>query len=543
MSGGQRTIIAGVLSALVLIFWAVFLKPDAKPQPVSVADKATVQETVAQHTTSENVKKVDKTTFAENVNAPEEKIKLGNMDLEIELTNKGAEVLNWKTLFYRQTTKKDSNFINLSSVGSLGTTFKSENFAIPEKPNFKVLRKDKSSVVFVWKSKEVEIKKIIKLPENGYNVELKLEVTNLGRKTLKFEPIVSWDAIDYKKEEKGLLSFLKRSGAGEKTAVFYVDGKVNRWKSVEGSKSEGGLVLWGGLEDRYFISAIIPRTSSEKSFVAKEVVETGKKHWTTSIIEKEMVASSKEKVTYQYSIFAGPKDRKALEKIGVGLDKSIDYGWFSIIAVPIFYLLKFFYGLSGNYGVAIILMTVLIRLLLHPINIKSLKSMKAMQKIQPQLKELQAKYKGDREKLNTETMKLFKMHKVNPMGGCLPMLLQFPVYIALYRVLWNSVELYHAPFFWFYKDLSAPDPYLIAPILMGIAMFLQQKLTPTATDPAQKKMMMIMPVMFTGFMLFLPVGLVMYIFVSTSMAVIQQYMYNKNISWWNIIGFKKGAKS
>jgi len=240
--------------------------------------------------------------------------------------------------------------------------------------------------------------------------------------------------------------------------------------------------------------------------------------------------------TSSFSVYVGPKDINQLKAVGVNLEKSIDYGWFTVISVPILYLLHFFYKIIHNYGVAIILLTIFVKLLLHPINAKSLKSMKAMQKVQPQLKELQKKYKDDKQRLNQETMALFKAHKVNPMGGCLPMLAQFPIYIALYKVLWNSIELFHAPFFWFYRDLSAPDPYYITPVLLGLFMVAQQKLMPsTSADPTQKKMMMLMPVMFSVFMLFLPVGLVVYILVNTVMSVTQQYLYNKGIRMRDLI--------
>ncbi len=167
--------------------------------------------------------------------------------------------------------------------------------------------------------------------------------------------------------------------------------------------------------------------------------------------------------------------------------------------------------------------------------------MKAMQKLQPKLKELREKFKDNRERLNMETMNLFKTHKVNPMGGCLPMLLQMPIYFALYKVLFTATELYHAPFFGPYQDLSAPDPYFVLPILLGIMMVLQQKLTPTAGDPSQAKMMMIMPIMFSGFMLFLPVGLVVYIFVNTVMTVVQQYFHHRDINLFDLIKAKKAS--
>ena len=233
-----------------------------------------------------------------------------------------------------------------------------------------------------------------------------------------------------------------------------------------------------------------------------------------------------------------------LQKGGARLDEAIDYGFFGIVAIPLLHLLKFFYQVVHNYGLAIILLTILIKLLLHPINKRSMGSMKAMQNLQPKLKELREKYKNDKQRLNMEMMNLFKLHKVNPMGGCLPMHAQFPIYIALYKVLWNSVELYRAPFFWFYKDLSAPDPYLISPILLGIAMFAQQKLMPAATmDPAQRKMMMFMPLMFCVFMLFLPSGLTIYILVNTVFSILQQWMVNKGIRMRDVLSGKVFAKA
>ncbi len=167
--------------------------------------------------------------------------------------------------------------------------------------------------------------------------------------------------------------------------------------------------------------------------------------------------------------------------------------------------------------------------------------MKAMQQLQPKLEEIRKKYPDDKMKQNEEVMQLFKTHKVNPLGGCLPMLMQMPIYFALYRVLWNAIELYHTPFL-HYKDLSAPDPYFIAPIIMGVFMFLQQQLTPNpSTDPVQKKMMMFMPIMFTGIMLFLPVGLVLYICINTAMSVAQQYLMRKDVTMRQLIFGKKLA--
>ncbi len=239
-------------------------------------------------------------------------------------------------------------------------------------------------------------------------------------------------------------------------------------------------------------------------------------------------------VTQSFKIYGGPKEIGALKKVGLG--RAINYGFFSVVAVPILYMLKFFYMIVRNYGVAIILLTIFIKMLLHPITKSSMQSMRKMQLLQPQIKALREKYKGDSQRINVEMMQLFKTNKVNPMGGCLPMVLQIPIYFALYKVLWNSIELYQAPFIWFYHDLSAPDPYFVTPILLGVSFFLQQKLTPNpAADPAQRKLMMFMPVMFSAFLFFLPSGLVIYILINTLFTVLQQWLMNRGLGFRDLL--------
>jgi YidC/Oxa1 family membrane protein insertase len=224
------------------------------------------------------------------------------------------------------------------------------------------------------------------------------------------------------------------------------------------------------------------------------------------------------------------KNYDELKTLGNSLDQSVDFGFFSIIAIPILRGLQYFYSLVSNYGVAIILLTLLIRLLTFPLQYKSTKSMKKMQIVQPELKKLQEKYKGDPKKLQLESMALFKKAGANPFSGCLPLILQMPVFFAFYKVLYNAVELVGAPFVGWITDLSAKDPYYLLPVLMTGAMFLQQKITPTTTtDPAQKKVMLFMPIVFGFIMKDLPSGLNLYIFISTIVAVIMQVLVLKRI--------------
>ncbi len=236
-------------------------------------------------------------------------------------------------------------------------------------------------------------------------------------------------------------------------------------------------------------------------------------------------------LTYSTKIYAGPKEISILKSMGKQMDRAIDLGeWIGPISRPLLYFLKWIHSIIPNYGIAIILLTIIVRLLLYPLTHMQNKSMKKMQMLKPELDKLKAKFKDDKESLNREMMKLWKTHKVNPMGGCFPLILQMPIFFALYRVLYNSIELRHAPFAFWIQDLSNYDPYFVTPVLMGLSFFLQQKIMPQGTmDPAQQKMMSIMmPIMFTALMLFLPSGLVIYIFVSTLLGLVQQIINTRS---------------
>ncbi|MDO9079815.1 MAG: membrane protein insertase YidC, partial [Desulfuromonadales bacterium] len=202
-------------------------------------------------------------------------------------------------------------------------------------------------------------------------------------------------------------------------------------------------------------------------------------------------------------------------------------GFFEILAKPLFYVLKFFYDYVGNYGWAIILLTVLIKIIFWPLTDKSYKSMKAMQTLQPEMTKLREKHKNDRDTLNKEIMTLYKEHRVNPLGGCLPMLVQIPVFFALYQVLMNMIELRHAPFIFWLTDLSVKDPYYITPLVMGATMFIQQKLTPSQLDPIQQKIFLAMPIVFTFLFLNFPSGLVVYWLVNNVLTIAQQLSVNR----------------
>jgi YidC/Oxa1 family membrane protein insertase len=228
-------------------------------------------------------------------------------------------------------------------------------------------------------------------------------------------------------------------------------------------------------------------------------------------------------------VYAGPKDYDALLEFGHGASNVIDLGWFSFIARGMSWLLRTIYGFVGNWGVAIILLTLLVRVLLLPFVIPQFRSMAKQRALKPEIDKINELYKDDREKKGAAMMELWRKHKVNPLGGCLPVLLQMPIFFALYQTLSTSIELYHAPFVWWWTDLSSPDPLYVLPLILGALMFIQQKLTPVQMDATQAKVMLYaMPVMMTFFMLLLPTGLCLYMVTSSAIGITQQrYMYWK----------------
>lgn len=318
--------------------------------------------------------------------------------------------------------------------------------------------------------------------------------------------------------------------AGFVGPISLVDNSVIKDKldKMEGEVEHKGEVAWIALQEKYFMSALIPKGDVKKALINKE----GAKLVSAAMkIEGPGPAGKPD----SFILYAGPKEYEALKAMNVHLDETIDFGWFifgswvfvRLIAKPLFYILKFLYFFTNNYGYSIILLTVFLKALFIPLTHKSYKSMKAMQVLQPKIQELQKKYKDDKERLNKELMEIYKKNKANPLGGCLPMLLQIPFFIALYNILYTTIDLRQAPFLLWVRDLSDKDPYYVLPIIMGITMVIQQWMQPTQADPVQSKMMMLMPVVFTFLFLNFPAGLVLYWLTNNVLTIGQQLITSK----------------
>lgn len=310
---------------------------------------------------------------------------------------------------------------------------------------------------------------------------------------------------------------------------------------AKGAKSFEKNILWSGFEDKYFLGAAIAENGSIASVQVRQY-----NGYVENVISSPRISLAPgAAAAVSYRLYFGPKDLDILKAQGSRLEEVIDFGWFSAIAKPLLHTLQFFYKYVHNYGVAIIIITIILKALFYPLTNKSYKSMKDMQKLQPKMAELKEKYKNDRDAMNKAVMELYKTHKVNPMGGCLPMVIQIPVFFALYKALMFSIELRHAPFMLWIKDLSAPDalfgvipaglplvggfPVGPLPLLMGATMFIQQKMTPSNMDPAQAKMMMALPFVFTFMFLNFPSGLVLYWLLNNILTIAQQAYINKTL--------------
>jgi YidC/Oxa1 family membrane protein insertase len=307
-------------------------------------------------------------------------------------------------------------------------------------------------------------------------------------------------------------------------------------KMKDEEKRLSGNIAWMAYEDDYFIASVIPSSPSQGRFRGKTLP--------SGVLEADYLAAPVrlgpgEQVASDFSLYLGPRDVEILSTVGNDLERAVDFGWTDIIAKPLLHALRFFNGYVHNYGFSILILTVLIKILFWPLTHKSYKSMKEMQKIQPLMAKLREKYKDNKEQMNRELMQLYKTYKVNPMGGCLPMLIQIPVFLALFRILSSSIELRHAPFILWIDDLSSPDrlftfpfqiPFMAPPsgipvltLLMGASMFLQQKMSPAPGDPTQAKIMMFLPLIFTFVFINFPSGLVLYWLTNNILSIGQQY--------------------
>ena len=389
---------------------------------------------------------------------------------------------------------------------------------------------------------KVRLTKIFTVQADSYAMDLEIQIQNLSAEKLSDQMGLSFYFKPY--------SDSAHQTYNQSRLTFSTNGSNHDLGAKDFAKPDAiprPPYDWVGYQDNFFIQAIIPLTQGGYQIIPSIVNDDAQHSQVTRLVflTDKLDLDPNESSSFKLRLYNGPKEINDLKEAGHNLSAAVDYGWFTFLAKPLLVVLRWFYSFTHNYGIAIILLTIIIKIIFWPLTQKSYTSMQKMKKIQPKIQQIREKYKDDKEKLNQELMQVYKTYKVNPMGGCLPMALQIPVFFALYRMLNSAVELRHQPFALWIHDLTAPDrlnigfsidlPMIghldglpVLTILMGVTMFLQQKMTPSSGDPRQEKIMLIMPVMFTFFFINFPAGLVLYWFVNNILSIAQQYWINRH---------------
>lgn len=312
--------------------------------------------------------------------------------------------------------------------------------------------------------------------------------------------------------------------------AFYTDEKkfvkvsfsdIEKGKQQHPGKAKDG---WAALVQHYFVSAWLPKQGTDREYFTRKVSD---KLFSAGVMASAGSIAPGASGAVGMSLYVGPQMQDTLKTLAPGLELVVDYGWLTVLAVPIFWVLQFIQGFVGNWGWSIVLLTILIKAVFYPLNQKAGLSMAHMKAVAPRMQQIQQRYADDKAKLNQAMMELYRTEKINPLGGCLPILVQIPVFIALYWVLLAAVELRHAPWMGWITDLSSPDPFYILPLIMAVSMFVQTRLQPPPPDPVQAKVMMFMPIVFSIFFFFFPAGLVLYWTVQNLIGIAQQWWINK----------------
>ena len=458
---------------------------------------------------------------------------------EIEIAAAGGTLSKAVLLNYPVAKDRPDELVNLlsplspdlglveSGVRAAGGAAEATHLSIfqSERDAYELGDADELVVPLTWTDASgITIEKRYRFKRGSYRIDLEQVVRNGSSET--------WRGADYVR--------IKRLSTEHERSMFDVDSysfigpviydgdkseKLDRDDLIDDGKYEYySQQGWIGSIQHHFVRAAVPPKGTDFRF---SVAVTGNVATSSAIRRSIVSVAPGASETLPTTLFVGPKLQSQLEEIDETLKLTVDYGWLTIISQPLFWLLSFVHGFVANWGVAIIVVTILIKLAFYKLTESSGRSMAKMRNLQPRMKALQDRYKDDRQALSQAMMDLYKREKVNPAAGCLPILIQMPFFLAFYWVLLESVEMRQAPFALWITDLSTRDPYFILPLIMGVSMFLQQKLNPAPTDPVQAKVMQVMPVMFTVFFAFFPSGLVLYWVTNTVLSIAQQWKINR----------------
>ena len=558
MTMEQRAFLAVVLMAAVLILYQTFMLPQESPKPAeqqqaakSQADKEQVAKAPSQTPPAPDTAKTPLTPAPAEARAPQRISRVSTPLYDAAVSSEGGKLQEY-LLRYRG----EKPMVSVGEFGPTGLVIASPGSpsgqVVPMQPSAETLKvgagQAPQELVLTGVHEGLRVGEVLSFRPDAYTVDARVRIENTTPTAQAITVAMPWTTRQSWREAKE-----KFQGQHPTEIVWSAGDGVGRAEDLCHVETVSAPGAWIGMGSVWYMGALIPRTEGftlvargeDKACDSKSKDPVGR---ATIAVQATPTIAPGQAWEGHVTIFLGPKEYDLLKAFG--LESAINFGGFPVprrwgglpmewVGVPILLLMNWVYGHVGNYGVAIILLTVVSKVLFYPLTVKSMRSMKAMQALQPQINALRNKYKSDPQRLQRETMDLYRQHKVNPMGGCLPMLAQVPIFYALYLALSVSVELQNATFFCFGRvpkwvpllggqdlwicDLANYDPTYVLPILMGVTMFVQQKMTPVAGDPRQAKMMLIMPFIFTFMFLNLPSGLVLYWTVSNILQILQQW--------------------
>ena len=544
----RRLILFVIFSMSILMLWDAWQRQNA---PL---------ETSAQSVKVDKATSVDQSVPAQASSAASTELPTGDYALlkgqrisvttdlyKADIETVGGDLRRLELLKHRGADSDKANFVLLddaakpmtyvAQTGLIGTDLPTHKALFTSTANSYQMAEDKDDleVRLSWANNGIAVDKIYTFHRNRYAIDVTYEIKNGSASPLT--PAVYYQIVHDSESNQGSKLMPTFTGG----AYYSESSKFKKLAFDDMEKEPLKLETsngWVGLLQHYFVSAWIPKEGMLRDFYTKKLSDDIYLIGTKSALPTIAPGAS---LVVPARLFSGPQLQDELKATAPGLEYTVDYGWLTIVATPLFWLLSQIHDLVKNWGVAIILLTIFIKAAFFKLSASSYRSMAQMRELAPRLQAMKEKFGDDRQKMQMAMMDLYKKEKINPMGGCLPILIQIPVFIALYWVLLGSVELRHAPFFGWIKDLSAIDPYYILPILMGATMIIQTRLNPKPTDPLQAKIMTWMPVVFSVFFFFFPAGLVLYWLVNNVLSIWQQWYINKKIHAENLAK-KSGVK-
>ncbi len=553
-----RLLIAIVLSVVVFLVWQLLFvdqQPTQRPaqDPQQSATKAEPAQQEKPYTPETGVAEIDRSGIAETpVTVPARVPQMITVDTplyRVKLSEKGAGVTSFILKDYREKVREDSplkellpqdNPIETVLTGFVGKSLAGlDNAVFSNNVNADTVQieRETRAITYSWKSERgVVVEKTYKFAPDSYLIGLDIVIKNGSPQGIQDKLFIALTGAA--PSDNRIYGFEGPSALIDKN-LEEVD-----VKDIKDKSTYSGTIKWVALQDRYFMMSVIPETVGSASM---RLFTRDPNLLEAQYVLPDGTIGPGTQHSYQFSLFFGPKSMQVLGDAGHDLKIALDFGMFDFLAKPCVWIMNKLYSVIPNYGIAIIILTVLIKIILWPLGSKSYKSMSEMKKIQPLMKEIREKYKDDKKKMNEEVMSLYRTYKINPLGGCLPMVVQLPVFFALYRMLYQAIELRHAPFFLWIDDLSAPDrlfrfdiahiPFMEPPygipvltIIMGATMLLQQKMSPPMGDPTQAKIMMFMPIIFTVIFINFSAGLVLYWLINNILSIAQQYYIQKKFA-------------